>query len=208
MSFLKPLSLKFPVSAKATLNGHPEEAEKLLSLYGFGDAKDDESAFLKLLDFINDVSFTLGTLAFAKGFSARSTTNVFFFNEGNPWPGQFQGRATHVLDVVFLFQNYNDKLPPAQKKAAEQLGIDFARFVAGQEPWAKFEDTDGSRHVKVYGPSSTDDASGGAKAGIVKDALSSRETGRKPEIVEIANRVGWDTLGAVFIDFILGKHLG
>lgn len=209
MSFLKPRAPQFPLSARATLASHPSEAEQLLSLYDFAAAKDDEeSAFLSLLAFINDVSFTLGTLAFAKGFCAAGVpTNAFFFNEGNPWPGQFQGRATHVLDVVFLFQNYNDKLPAAQRKAAEQFGLDFARFVSGRDPWERFEDREGGRCVKVYGPSGGAEGDAKAQVRVVKDALVSRETGRKPEIVQIADTVGWNTLGAVFVDFILGKHL-
>ena len=92
------------------------------------------------------------------------------------------------------------------------MGVDFARFVAGQQPWSKFEDRDGGRAAKVYGPSGTGSGigqgEGAAKSTVVEDAIASTGTGRKPEIVDIANAVGWDSLGAVFIDFILGKHLG
>jgi carboxylesterase type B len=212
MSFLKPLSPRFPISARATLSSHPSVADSLLSLYDFTSSPDDpEQTFLQVLQFINDISFTLGSLAFAKGFSAAGTkTNLFFFNEPNPWPGKFTGKATHVLDVVFLFQNYNEKLPPQQRKAAEQMGLDFARFVSGQEPWERFEDRDGGRRAKVYGPSSTSTEArqGEARVQVVEDALKGKDTERKPEIVQIADQVGWDTLAAVFVDFILGKHLG
>jgi carboxylesterase type B len=203
MAHLKPLSPKFPDSLRATLSAYPSEAESLLSLYSFSSATDEEASFLQFLQLVADVSFHLGTLAFAKGFSAAGVpTNIFCFNEPNPWPGLFQGKATHVLDVVFLFQNYNDKLPKGQREAAEAMGLDFARFVSGQKPWEVFEDKDGERCAKAYGPSE-----GEVKGVVVKDVVKGSDTGRKPEVVEIADKVGWDLLASVFVDFLTGKHL-
>jgi carboxylesterase type B len=209
MSFLRPLAPEVPVSTRASLANHPDAATSLLQLYDLAPGQDEETAFLNLLDFTSDALFSLPVLAFAKGFSPHIPTYAFAFNEPNPWPGQFQGKATHVLDVVFLFQNYGQDLPPAQAEAAREMGLDFARFVSGKEPWERFGK--GKRMMKVYGPSSVEKGVAGAKAvsAVVEDAMAPDELllPRRKQIVEIAEKVGWDAVAMVFMDFLLGTHL-
>ena len=50
-----------------------------------------------------------------------------------------EGDTTHVLDVAFLFQNFNEFLPPAQKNVAVRFARCFIKFVNGEAPWATFE---------------------------------------------------------------------
>lgn len=86
------------------------------------------------------------------------------------------------------------------------MGRDFVKFVSGEEPWKAA--TEGEMSAKVYGPSI---GGGGEEAvsRVVQDVTRSgdREAGRKSEVVEIAEVVGWDVLGGVFVDFMLGKYL-
>ena len=205
MGHLKVLAPTFPKFLRGSLGEHPEIAEQILQTYNFTDDSQDandggEAAFIKLLEFTRDTSFHLGTLAFAKGFSSSSgntQVKAFTFAEPNPWPGKFQGMATHVLDVVFLFQNFNEQLDEAQREAARRMGIDFARFVnAGKdEAWKGFVDQDGERGIRVYGPS-------GRQANVRNESNGEKSA----TLMRIADTVGWDVLGGCFVDFLMGKY--
>ncbi|EHY61023.1 hypothetical protein ABEF95_010221 [Exophiala dermatitidis] len=209
MAHLKPnIRKRFSASIRNSLSTTtPDVAEALLEAYGFNSpaladpAADDEAAFLRFLHFANDIGYYAATISFARGWSSSSSPSsskalVFFFNEPNPWPGPFQGQATHVLDVVFLFQNFNDKLPPAQRAAAEGFALDLMAFVSGKTPWNPY--TPGARTAKVFGPSLTD-----AVTKVVADA-ESVETGRRAAILELGKQVGLDKLAEAFGRFNMG----
>ena len=193
----------FPKSCRNTLSSHPSVSEKILELYGFDQAVDDEAAFQSVLKIINDVGYTGATLAFAKGMSGAGVkTNLFFFNEPNPWEGAFQGKASHVLDVVFLFQNLNDKLGKGQRLAAEKMAEDVCRWMYGEEPWQEYKHEKGEERAMVYGPSDGNEA--------VRDVVDvkSKETGRRVELLDVVERLGeggWDLMSKVVGDFMSGK---
>jgi carboxylesterase type B len=194
---------KFPSSIKSSLASDPALAEQILEAYGFTDSSlDEEAAFVKFLEFVNDVSFFGATLTYARGWpasaSGESKIYPFFFNEPNPWPGAYQGRTTHVLDVVLLFQNHNHNLSAAQRAGAEQFGVDLMKFVAGKKPWEGY--TPEQRSAKVFGPSTGESAKAASK---VVDA-ESLETGRGKLILEIGEKVGYDKLNEVIGRFRLG----
>ncbi len=191
---------KFCTSVRATFASKPHVAETLLEGYGFtktisDPTEDDEAAFLSFLHFVNDIGYYAATTCFARGWPLSSSDKsskifTFFFNEPNPWPGPYTGQATHVLDVVFLFQNYNDKLPPAQRAAAEGFGLALMKFVAGQAPWEGY--TPDHRRARVFGPSSQE-----ATAKTIDDAESAA-TGRRMIILELEKEVGFDKLAEAF----------
>ncbi|KAL2399166.1 hypothetical protein ABEF95_000334 [Exophiala dermatitidis] len=209
MAHLKPnIRDRFSASIRNSLSATtPNVAEALLEAYGFNSpaladpAADDEAAFLRFLHFANDIGYYAATMSFARGWPSSSSPSssralVFFFNEPNPWPGPFQGQATHVLDVVFLFQNFNDKLPPAQRAAAEGFALDLMAFVAGKTPWDPY--TPEARTAKVFGPSLTE-----AVTRVVADA-ESVEPGRRKTILELGKQVGLDKLAQAFGRFNMG----
>lgn len=204
MGHLKKDSRKrFSISLKTTLASAPEAADSILETYGLkstpltSSAEDDEVAFKNYLHFVNDVGYYAATVSFARGWP-EPRLFTFAFNELNPWAGLYKGEATHVLDVVFLFQNYNDKLSPVQRKAAENFGLDFARFIAGQEPWQAY--TQARRTAKVFGPSNEGSE---AVSKIISDN-ESEEIGRRVKILEIANGVGFDVLAEAIVRFQMG----
>ncbi|OQV00230.1 hypothetical protein CLAIMM_05756 [Cladophialophora immunda] len=206
LGHLKPgIREKFPASIRSSLSATPDVAEALLDSYGFKDSTlNDGDAFTKFLEFVNDVSFFGATTCFARGWPLSPPSEpkifTFVFNEPNPWPGAYRGRATHVLDVVFLFQNHNHNLPPAQRAAAEAFGMDVVRFVAGQRPWQGY--TPEMRAAKIFGPSTGDDEAK-ANAMVIEDA-ESVETGRSKAILEIAEKVGFDKLNGTVARFRMG----
>lgn len=203
MGHLKTDSRKrFTASLKTSLTKTPEAAESILETYGFNSAslagaEDDEVAFKNYLHFVNDVGYYAATVSFARGWPEPKLF-TFAFNEPNPWPGLFTGEATHVLDVVFLFQNYNDKLSPAQKNAAESFGLDFARFISGQQPWPAYSKA--KKNAKVFGPSVQGSE---AVTKIISDN-ESEESGRRTKILEIGKDIGFDALAEAIVRFQIG----
>lgn len=214
MAHLKPgIRQNFSASIRSSLSATPRVAESLLESYGFTSpaladpTEDDEGAFMNFLNFVNDIGYYGGTTSFARGWPNSTESKLksdskiftFFFNEPNPWPGPYQGLATHVLDVVFLFQNYNDKLPPKQRAAAEGFGLDLMRFVAGQTPWEANQP--GHRSAKVFGPSTRDGTTPTTK--LIADS-ESPESGRRMAILELGKEVGFDKLAEAFGRFRTG----
>lgn len=103
------IASKFVESTNKTLSSHPEAASALLSAYNITPSTSDDEAVVSILRFATDISFYAPALAFAKGWPQTKDNKIFLyhFNEGNPWEGRFKGEAGHILDVSYLFQNFN-----------------------------------------------------------------------------------------------------
>ncbi|KAI1612776.1 esterase/lipase [Exophiala viscosa] len=191
----------FSASIKSSLSSTPEVADKLLDAYGFSGpaaAKDDEAAFVNFLQFATDIGYYAATTSFTRGWPEGQKIYNFFFNEPNPWEGPFQGRTTHVLDVVFLFQNLNDKLSAEQRAAAEGFAVDLMKFVSGEEPWPAYSAA--HKTAKVFGPSK------GESAPVTKvvDDAEGQETKRGLAILELGKEVGFDKLAEAFGRYQMG----
>ena len=164
----------------------PEEAtNKLLAGYGIDPSTEDNLAFERVLQFGGDVSFYAGTIAFAQGLEETMPVYVYRFNEPNEWPGPWQGRSTHIHDLTFLFQNFNDFLNGAQNELAEEFATEVLSFANGKAPWQRWTKT--RKFAKV----------------IATDGRGMREdvpeqTGRRKFFVDLANEVGFDTLRGAF----------
>ena len=145
---------KFIDSVNNTLSSHPSAAAELLSSYNITPSTPDEEALLSILRFSSEISFYAPARAFAQGWPNTKDSKFFLyhFNEGIPWPGRFQGEAGHILDVAYLFQNYNEHLTEEGKKLARQYAEDFINFVNGEDPWPPVQG--GKLGARVYGPSS------------------------------------------------------
>jgi carboxylesterase type B len=151
------------------------------------------------LRFATEISFYAPALAFAKGWP-QTKENKFFlyhFNEGNPWEGRFKGEAGHILDVAFLFQNFNEFLTDEQKAVAHAYAEDFINFVNGEDPWPPVEG--GKIGARVYGPSS---------AGITAKYVASgnpEEVGRQEHVLKLGEMAGFDAILSVFENFFQGR---
>src|SRR5882724_11559116 len=98
----------FIASVTKHLAPHPGVADALLASYGITASMAHDDALQAILNFITDIGFLAPTLTYARGWPGKSY--VYCFNERNPWEGRFKGHASHILDVAFLFQNFNDAL--------------------------------------------------------------------------------------------------
>ncbi|KAJ4296317.1 hypothetical protein N0V90_006362 [Kalmusia sp. IMI 367209] len=196
---LPNIAPKFVESVNKTLAAHPDAASTLLSSYNITSSTNDDEALISILRFATEISFYAPALAFAKGWPKTKENKYFLyhFNEGIPWEGKFQGEAGHILDVAFLFQNYNEFLTEEQKKVARAYGEDFIEFVNGNDPWPPVEgDQFGAR---VYGPSND---------GITTKYVASgnpAEVGRDDRVLKLGEQLGFDTVMDVFQNFLQGQ---
>ena len=191
MGRTKGLAKAFCDSMNKSLSDKPEIAKRLLSAYGLRpDIEDDQEALVKVLQVCNDLQFYTPTLALARGLETHMKTYIYRFNEPNLWDGQWQGFVTHIHDLTFLFQNFNEFLDDQQKSVAEQFGKDVIRFISGQKPWEQRKAD--SRVAKVMGPE--------GKTEIVEDTPD--KVGRRSIIIELAKEDGFDTLVDALVSFM------
>lgn len=184
----------FRSSIDKTLAEYPDAAEKLRHAYQITPNLADDVALRNVLQFSTDIGFYATALAFAKGWSGRA--HVYHFNEPNPWEGQWKGEVGHVLDIAFLFQNYNEHLELKAKGVAIKFAEDVIDFVNGACNWKPFGEEEGAR---TYGPSK-DGICGDYVQGIARDG-----SGRKNTIFELAEEIGLEPLSAAWGNFMTGN---
>lgn len=126
-----------------------ERAALVFNAYNITESISDSDNYMRILNFGNDIKFLAPVIVYAHGWDANAF--VYFFNEPNTWEGPWKGRANHILDVAYLFQNYNGHLTPAQQETAITFGKDLISFANGQVPWPVFNFTAKDTNVKVYG---------------------------------------------------------
>jgi carboxylesterase type B len=190
------IAIKFIESVNKTLATHPNTASALLSSYNITPSTGDEETLFSILQFASEISFYAPALAFARGWPQTKDNKVFLyhFNEGIPWEGRFKGQAGHILDVAFLFQNFNEHLSDEKRAVARVYAEDFIEFVNGNDPWPPVEG--GKMGARVYGPSSE-----GITAKFVADG-SPGEVGRHDRVLRLGEEVGFDELLGVFQNFL------
>lgn len=189
------IAASFRASAAKTLQNHPDALKSLLQLYMLDEAatstQSDDEALLNVLKFITDVAFLMPAVEMASNFSKDAF--VFGFNELNPWDGLFKGHATHILDVVFILQNYNQFLDETQRASAVAFATDIITFVNGQAPWKPFNGSGNESAVYANGRREAAQVSLGQQDGISFILEAGKDE----------NGPGTDLLMQVFTDFFM-----
>jgi len=126
----------------------PTAASAILEAYNIAPDTSDDDAVQNILAFANDIAYYLPALFYAKSWPGKSY--YYHFNEPNPWEGAFKGCSTHLLDAVFLFQAYNEKLSDEAREVAVALAKAFIKFANGEAPWKEFENKEGG--LMRFGP--------------------------------------------------------
>jgi carboxylesterase type B len=165
-------------------------ASRLFDSYGITPSTEDVEAFEKVLQFGGDMSFYAPTLAFAQSMEKIMPVYMYRFNESNDWPGPWQGRSTHIHDLTYLLQNFNDHLDDAQTRLAEEFAADVIAFTNGQAPWQRW--TNNQKTAKVFEVGSK---------GEVEDVPE--KTGRRSVVLDLADEVGFDALKGAFVRFMI-----
>ena len=186
----------FITSFTRSLAPHPGVAERLFKAYDISKSMSDDAAVIAILNFSTDIGFFAPTHTFADGWPG----DVYFycFNEPNPWDGRFKGYSSHIIDVAFLFQNYNEFLTPTQAESAMMFAFDIIRFVNGKEPWKAFGSE--TEPYRVYGPSDGVD-----KAVVMELSGKDPAAKRRGEIFRFADRPGLDVISGAFGMFLAGQ---
>lgn len=175
---------------KKTLASNPKLAESLLSGYGLtGDLSDDDAAMLKVAQFASEIAFSAPSVEFARRFEGESY--LAHFNVPNPWDGPVKGYPTHILDVAFIFQNFNMHLSAEEQRVAEQYAKDLIRFTNGKAPWKSLQS--GTQGAGVYADGKREYKALGAEAG------------RDQKVYELGKDIGMDALQGVWEAFFFAN---
>ncbi|OJJ88268.1 putative carboxylesterase [Aspergillus glaucus CBS 516.65] len=144
---------KFTNAINTVLSSHPSIAQQILHKYNITPNQPDEEAFPAILNYLNDLLFFAPTLTLARGWPGAAY--VYYFNEGNPWDGPWKNRASHILDVAYLFQNFREYLTPEQKSVGAAFAEDMFKYCHGIAPWPAIKpgETTTGFTARTYGPS-------------------------------------------------------
>ncbi|EED13169.1 carboxylesterase, putative [Talaromyces stipitatus ATCC 10500] len=195
----KNAASRFIGALTSVLSAYPAEiSSQILDSYGISSTTPDKDAFDRILEFLNDILFHAPVLAYAAGWPEDGNAYVYYFNEENPFEGPSKGRATHILDLAYFYQNYNDYLTPQQQEVARAFAEDLIRFVAGQAPWEPCKDLGEGFRARIFGPSDKQQV-----RRVVKDAYGG-ESQRRDVIPRLAREQGvhLDALAGVFPAFL------
>lgn len=191
MSHLKPGCTKKFVAAMNTVVSSPT-VQQLLEGYGIAENTPDEEGFSRILNFMNDLLFFAPVLSITRGWPGNAY--VYYFNEGNPWEGPWKGRASHILDLAYLFQNYREFLTPAQQTVGTAFAEDIFKFCHGVAPWPAVAGIPDGFTARTYGPSSQE------PTGLVGQPYGG-ESMRRTILFDHADKVTLDELARVLTLF-------
>ncbi|KAJ6027340.1 hypothetical protein N7499_000895 [Penicillium canescens] len=177
------------------LKAHPIEAQEIFERYGLEKTMSDEVAFPAVLNFVNDVVALAPVVAFARTW--QGNLYAYYFNERNPWEGPWEGQASHILDLAYLFQNYREYLTEEQQAVAEAFAEDFLKFCHGVSPWPVVDETatKDTFPVRVFGPSDE-----GLTAKVDVRAYGG-ETMRRSTVFDYADKISLDEMLMIVREF-------
>ncbi|CAG8909735.1 unnamed protein product [Penicillium egyptiacum] len=177
--------------------GSADKAKQVLAAYAITEDIPGDDAFEAILRFANDISFFIPVLNYGQCWSGKAF--IYHFNEPNSWDGPWKGYATHILDVSYLFQNYNEALSEPQRAVASQFALDLIAFSSGCAPWPKFKWETKDLHARLYGGKGADTS---GKVATVLIPHSSTE--RSGTIFNLTRSIPADDLSRAWGIFMAG----
>lgn len=153
----------------------------------------DEVALRNIVKFASDIGFYAPVVAIGNGWPGEAY--VYHFNQPNPWEGPWKGEASHIMDLVYLFQNFNEYLTQDQQASARQFAGHVIAFVNGKQPFP-------SRNSNVNGAMVYGYPAIGA---AFVESTSPSDFGRRDTILQLALEVGLDALRDALGQFIACK---
>ncbi|CAH0003205.1 unnamed protein product [Clonostachys byssicola] len=140
-SHKKGIGSRLATSLTRSLSKTPQLVTSILSDYQINEAVSDDAAFHRIVALLTDVGFYAPLEIAVRGWPNTHGRYLYHFNAPNPFSGPLQGKASHVLDVAYAFQNYNDYLSPSDVGVARDFALAIVRFVyKGQPGWPAWSD--------------------------------------------------------------------
>lgn len=170
----------------------------VVAAYGITEIASEEEATMNILKFGNDINFLAPVLVYAHGWDQNAY--IYFFNEPNTWEGPWKGHANHILDVAYLFQNYNEALTEGQRETAVIFGKDLIRFANDQPPWPVFNFAANELNARVYGAKNPEQAT--SRVEVVEGPSSRSE--RRQTIFQLSMTIPLTTMSAAWDSFMSG----
>lgn len=165
------------------------EADKVLSTYGIDPSLSDAEALDRVLDIFSAAVFYAPAVTYAKAFEGRSY--LLHFDQKNTFPGPLNGKASHILDAAYLFQNFNEFLNEKDVDVARDFGRRMIKFICGKMPWSKFDEKRTALVLRV---------------GEIKEIDFVNYEGRQKVIWEIIDQVGGDKFVSVLFGYMASAH--
>ncbi|CAI6097553.1 unnamed protein product [Clonostachys chloroleuca] len=157
---LRDLSPKQRVEKLRTIP-HKEIIDKVPENIPNRPVIDDDMAFHRIVALLTDIGFYAPLEIAARGWPNTHGRYLYHFNAPNAFPGPLQGKASHVLDVAYAFQNYNDYLSPSDVCIARGFGLAIVRFAnKGQPGWPAWSE-DAIKDPGVFGRATDPDTTFG-----------------------------------------------
>ncbi|KAJ4328059.1 hypothetical protein N0V84_001427 [Fusarium piperis] len=94
--------------------------------YNISDNTADEESLLSITQAITDVGYYAVSVKLAESFPGDCVLG--HFNEQNPWDGVHTGRANHILDIAYLWGNYEETYDNQNRRVAKSLAEDVLSF--------------------------------------------------------------------------------
>ncbi|KAF4996281.1 hypothetical protein FDECE_12525 [Fusarium decemcellulare] len=157
------IARQFIGSLNKSLFGHPDLVATILADYKISEGDEGKDAFHKIIALLTDVGFHAPTSIALKGWPRNKDRYGYHFNAANPFPGPLNGKASHVLDVAYAFQNYNQFLSEADVDVAEDFASAIINFVKNGSPgWAAWSQKD-PKNFMVFGQTTDKEATFGCE---------------------------------------------
>ncbi|KAK4683063.1 hypothetical protein QC764_121820 [Podospora pseudoanserina] len=174
-----------------------ELAPKIISGYGLNASAtaNSQESLKAVLDLATDICFGLGARTFVRSWSqAGLEAFLCHFNVPNPWDGPWKGHATHILDIVFVLQNYRELLPVGQQKAGDQQTEDAIAFIHGEAPWPAYKIGAQEGAMVYYAPEQGEEDQSRFVSGEIPEETGRRDILQKLMKQEVLDKVmdAWD----------------
>ncbi|KAM5361893.1 hypothetical protein ACJZ2D_012838 [Fusarium nematophilum] len=156
-----------------------EAASRVLDRYSIQDGTPDEESLLKITQVITDIDYNVTSVKLVESFPG--VCFLDHFNEPSPWDGPHAGQSNHILDVAYLWGNYDERYSRRNRRVARSLAEDVLSFVCKTNDLPVFGGKD--KKVIAYGP---------AVEGVSRQILSWTDKGtrRDSTIFNLAQEAG------------------
>lgn len=145
------INASFLQHVKTSFGVEPEGASLIVSLYDIKMDDEDEVAFSKIENFVNDVMFYAPNILTARGWKDRNPACVIHVNVTDAWNDAYVKNGTpHTFELAMLFQNLCQEMDATTAASAKVFAADIIKFINGADSYPSFSNSQDSETVIIY----------------------------------------------------------